>query len=299
MQRLARVPGFEGGVRGLLEALREVYDQAAADNIFFLASGLTFALLLAAVPFLLLLVAAAGAILSPTMNVPPDTALEWLAGFLPVSESVRREVWSTILDLADVSQSFSPISAVLFLWFSTRLFGALRTALDYVFDLRHGVGVLTAKVKDIQLVLAASILLMANIGISTTFLAMSRRVLSRTSIPAGPALTILGYVAAVGAIFLMFLLIYKFVPTTSLGWRTAAVAAAFSSVGFELVKYGLGFYLTEIADYTRVFSAFATLVLVVVSFYYTAILFVLGAEVAKVYGYHRVMRQQREVFDPA
>ena len=277
--------------------VREVYDQAGADNIFFLASGLTFSLLLASIPFLLLIVAAAGAILAPTLNVPPDVALDWLAGFLPFSESVRREVWSTILDLANVSQAASPISAVLFLWFSTRLFGALRSALDYVFDLRHEVSLLAAKFRDIQLVLAASLLLTANIGISTTFLAMSRRVLSRTSIPPGPVLTMLGSIAAIGAIFLMFLLIYKFAPTTNLAWRTATVAAAFSSLGFEMVKYGLGFYVTEIADFTRIFSAFATLALVVVSFYYAAILFILGAEVAKVVAYHRVMRQQREVFD--
>ncbi|MDH3297159.1 MAG: YihY/virulence factor BrkB family protein [Gemmatimonadota bacterium] len=267
--------------------------------MFFLASGLTFSLLLAAIPFLLLVVAAAGAILAPTLNVPPEVALDWLAGLLPVSESVRRDVWATILDLADVSRSASPISALLFVWFSTRLFGALRTALDDVFDLRHGVGVLAAKLRDLQVVLVASLLLLANVGITTTFLAMSRRVLSRTPIPPGPALTLLGYLTALGAIFLMFLLIYKFVPTVSLGWRTATVAAGFASVGFELVKYGLGLYLTEVADFTRVFSAFATLVLVVVSFYYVAILFILGAEVAKVHAYQRVMRVQREVFDPA
>ncbi len=283
----------------MIEFLREVYDQSGADNIFFLASGLTFSLLLAAIPFLLLLVAAAGAVLAPTLNVPPDVALDWLARFLPVSESVRRDVWATILDLADVSQSASPISALLFLWFSTRLFGALRTALDHVFDLRHGVGLVAAKLRDVQLVVAASVLLLANVGITTTFLAMSRRVLSRTSIPPGPALTLLGYLTAFGAIFLMFLLIYKFVPATSLGWRTAAIAALVASIGFEAVKYGLSLYLTEIADFTRVFSAFATLVLVVVSFYYTAILFILGAEVAKVRAYQRVMRHQREVFDSA
>ncbi|MFQ5529488.1 MAG: YihY/virulence factor BrkB family protein [Gemmatimonadota bacterium] len=282
-----------------MEFAREVYDQAGADNIFFLASGLTFSLLLAAVPFLLLLVAAAGAMLAPTLNVPPEVALDWLAGFLPVSESVRRDVWATILDLADVSRSASPISALLFVWFSTRLFGALRTALDHVFDLRHEVGMLAAKFRDLQLVLAASLLLVANVGITTTFLAMSQRVLSRTPIPAGPVLTLLGYVAAFAAIFLMFLLIYKFVPTVTLGWRTATTAAVFASVGFELVKFGLGVYLTEVADFTRVFSAFATLVLVVVSFYYTAILFILAAEVAKVRAYQRVMRVQREVFDPA
>lgn len=292
-----RVPGFEGGVRGALEFVREVYDQSGADNIFFLASGITFSLLLAAIPFLLLLVAAAGAILAPTLDVSQGVALDWLAGFLPVSESFRREIWVTILDLADVSRTASPISALLFLWFSTRLFGSLRTALDHVFDLRHAVGLVVAKVRDIQLVLAASLLLVANIGITTTFLAMSQRLLSRTPIPVGPALTFLGYLTAFGAIFLMFLLIYKYVPATSLGWNTATAAAVFASVGFEAVKYGLGVYLTEVADFTRVFSAFTTLVLIVVSFYYTAIVFILGAEVAKVRAYHRVMRHQREVFD--
>ncbi|MCH8283877.1 MAG: YihY/virulence factor BrkB family protein, partial [Chloroflexi bacterium] len=76
--------------------------------------------------------------------------------------------------------------------------------------------------------------------------------------------------------------VYKFVPTTSLGWRTAIVAAVFASIGFEAVKYGLGVYLTEFADFTRVSSAFATLILVVVSFGFLIPLripayFVLGA----------------------
>lgn len=250
-------------------------------------------------PFLLLLASVVSVLVSPTLEMSPDEALDWVAAYLPVADTVRRDVWTTVVELADISRAATPISAVLFLWFSTRLFGALRHVLDSVFDLREGPGILRGKWIDVQLVVAATLLLLANVGITTTFLAASNRFLARTPLPPGPVTAALSYVTAFVVIFLMFLLIYKFVPATSLGWRTAVEAALVASLGFELVKYGLSFYLTEVADFSQVFSNLATGVLFVLSFYYTAILFVLGAEVSKVLGLRRVMRHQREVFDAA
>lgn len=254
---------------------------------------------MAAVPFLLLLVSAASALLQPTLSVAPDAALDWIGSYLPVAEEVRRDVWNSLLELANVSRTATPISAALFLWFSTRLFGALRHVLDSVFDLREGPGILRGKWIDVQLVAAATLLLLANIGITTAILALGSRALAQTPLPSGSILNVLGYVVAFLVIFLLFLLIYKFVPATRLAWRTATEAALVSSVGFELVKYGLSFYLTRVADYSRVFSNLATVFLFIVTIYYTGILFVLGAEVAKVLRVRRVMRHQREVFDAA
>ncbi len=284
-------------MRGIPDLVRETYDQAGADNIFFLASGLTFSLMMAAVPFLLLLASAASALLSPILELPPDVALDWIARNLPVAEQVRRDVWASLLELADVSRTATPISAALFLWFSTRLFGSLRHVLDSVFDLREGPGMLRGKWIDVQLVVAATLLLLANVGITTAFSDVSSRVLAWSPLPAAPILAALSYPVALLAIYVMFLLIYKFVPATTLGWRTAAHAALVASLGFEVVKYGLSLYLTNVADYSRVFSNLATVFLFILSIYYTAMLFVLGAEVAKVLALRRVMRHQREVFD--
>lgn len=254
---------------------------------------------MAAVPFLLLLVSAVSALLSPMLALSPDAALDWIAGHLPVAEEVRRDVWASLLELADVSRTATPISAALFLWFSTRLFGSLRHVLDSVFDLREGPGILRGKWIDVQLVVAATLLLLANVGITTAFSDVSSRVLAWSPLPADPILAALSYPIAFLAIFVMFLLIYKFVPATSLGWRTAGEAALVASLGFEVVKYGLSLYLTNVADYSQVFSNLATVFLFILSIYYTAMLFVLGAEVAKVLALRRVMRHQREVFDTA
>ena len=294
-----RVPGFGGGFRGGLEFVREVYDQAASDDIFFLASGLTFSLMLAAIPFLALLLAVAGAILAPQMETPRDVVLDWIGSLLPVSEQVAQEVLAQLVDVVEISKSLGFISAILFVWFSTRLFGALRTVLDSVFDLREGPGILRAKILDVKLVVIATILLTANVAITTTFLTLSREWIEQLHVATGPPVQILGYATAFAAIFLMYLLIYRFVPATNLKWRTAAIAALVASIGFELLKVALGWYLSDVADFSRFFFAFATLVVLVVSFYYVAIAFVLGGEVGKVYAIRRAMRQQREAFDSA
>jgi len=279
--------------------MREVYDQAASDNIFFLASGLTFSLLLAAIPFLALVLAAAGVILAPQIDAPYNAVFDWVGSILPVSQSVEQEILGQLAQVVELSRSLGLISAVLFIWFSTRLFGALRTVLDSVFDLREGPGILRAKVLDAKLVVIATVLLAANVGITTMFLTASRRWIEHYSTATGPSLQLLGYGTAYAAIFLMFLLIYKFVPASSLRWRTAAIAALVASVGFELLKAALSWYLSDVADFSWFFFAFATLIILVLSFYYAAIAFVLGGEVAKVYSLRRAMRTQREGFHAA
>lgn len=291
------VPGFGRGIRGAWEYVREVYNQAAADNIFFLASGLTFSLLLAAIPLLILILSLAGMILAPRIEAPQNAVMQWLGSVMPVNEATEIQLRGQLQGVVESSRSVSIVSAVLFVWFSTRLFGSLRTVLEAVFDLREGPGIIKGKILDVKLVIIASILLTANIGITTTMTTVGRQLVERFHLPVAPALEALGYGTAYGAIFLMFLLIYKFVPPTRLQWRNAIVAALFTAVGFELLKGALGWYLSEVADFSRVFFAFATLVVLVVSLYYAAVIFVLGGEVAKVYGLRRVMRRQRELFD--
>ncbi len=281
----------------LREFVAYVYEKAGDDNIFFLASGMTFSLVLAALPFLLLLLAVAGLVLAPHFEQPQGVVLARLWQLLPVgSASIQNYLAGQLHDVEASAGSVGLVSAALFVWFSTRLFGALRTVLAEVFDLGEGPGVIRGKWVDVQLVLVSTVLLTLNMAISAVLSGLGQQLLTHMGLEAGPTTRLAGFATAFLFIYVMFLLIFKFVSLNRVRWRTAALAALFASVSFELLKVGFGWYVTNFADYSSIFFAFSVLVVIVLATYYGSVLFILGGEVAQVYELRRTLRRQRQIF---
>lgn len=292
------MPARSGLGGRLLEFVREVYDRSGDDDVFFLASGLTFCLLLAAGPFLLLLLSAAGAFLASPFHLPQSEILNRFWQLFPVTDpEVREALQRQLRRLIASAGPVTVVSGVLFVWFSTRLFGALRTALAEVFDLRSRRGIVWGKVVDVEMVLISTVLLTVNIALTSAIGGLGLQVLTHLGMRPGIPERLVGLLTAFFFIYVMFLLIYKFVPARQLSWRTASVAALFAAAGFELLKWGFGWYVTNYADFSRVFFTLTTVVVVVITLYYGAILFLLGGEVAQVYQMRRTMRAQRETFE--
>ncbi|MEE8596036.1 MAG: YihY/virulence factor BrkB family protein [Gemmatimonadota bacterium] len=281
----------------------DVYNRAADDNIFFLASGLTFGVLLAAIPFLLLLIYVASLVLSPYFGpgVAEDEVLEALWRIMPVtSPEVIETARAYISQIIASAGSIGLIGGILFVWFSTRLFGALRTALNQVFDLKDTRGIVRGKIGDMQMVVVSTLLLSVNIAVTSTMKVLGDRgiqFLGQLGLRAGSPQKAFAFLTAFTFVFLMFLLIYKYVPARRLPWRTAIIASLFAATTFELLKMGFSWWVANYANYSAVFFAFATLVVLIISSYYASILFVLGGEVAQVYEVRRKLRRQREFFD--
>ncbi len=287
-----------------------VVEKAEDDNIFVLASGLTFSVLVAAVPLLLIIVS----LLSLTLEAAAEAAgvepIEQLWRYLDVivpvlsggaAGSAGRDLPEEVINLAvERGQAIGVISFVAFVWFSTRLFGSLRAVLREVFDLRQSRGIVQGKIFDAEMVLVSSVLVILNIGITIVFnLAKARgfEFLGLSATHIGILEAISAQVTALAFIFLLFLLLYKYMPARRVPWRIAVTAAGFTAICWEILKFGFGFYLTQIASYRSIYGGIATLVVVVVWLYYLSIIFVLGAEVAQVHELRRVRREQIEVLE--
>jgi len=82
-----------------------------------------------------------------------------------------------------------------------------------------------------------------------------------------------------------FALIYRFVPRATIKWRDVWVGAAVTAALFTVGKWVIGLYLGK-STVASSFGAFASLVIVMVWVYYSAQIFLLGAEFTWVYARH-------------
>jgi len=95
----------------------------------------------------------------------------------------------------------------------------------------------------------------------------------------------------------MFFALYKFLPNRRIRWQSALVAAAVTSVLFELAKIVFTSYVGRFNPGSLYTGTLYGLVIMVVWVYYAAVIFILGGEVGQVYELRRVRQRQREILE--
>jgi len=288
----------------LRDYAKRVWDNASEDNIFFLAGGIAFNILLAAVPFVLLLVSG----LATLLNHSADETFADVTGIIdsllpPHAETSESPVHTLLIDIIRSRGAVGVYSAIGFIWFSTRLFGSLRSVLADVFDIEQDRGIVQGKLFDVQITIMATLLLVAYTGLSAYLaLATSRGValFERLGIRADVMGSVeygIGRLVAFVFVALMFFSLYKFLPNRRIRSKTALLAAVFTSGMIEIAKNVFTAYVAEFdpgSIYTGTLYAF---VIIVFWVYYAAMIFILGSEVGQVYELRRVRRLQRETFE--
>ena len=103
-------------------------------------------------------------------------------------------------------------------------------------------------------------------------------------------LEILNFVVSLLVITVMFALMYKILPRIKIGWRDVWIGALVTALLFTIGKFLVGMYLGR-AGVASSFGAAGSLAVLLVWVYYSAQIFLLGAEFTWVYA-HRVGSRQ-------
>jgi membrane protein len=80
----------------------------------------------------------------------------------------------------------------------------------------------------------------------------------------------------------LFAVIYRLLPEARVSWREVWVGALSASLLFTVGKFALSLYLTY-SNVRTVFGAASSFVVVLIWIYYSAQIFLYGAEVCRVY----------------
>ena len=258
------------------------------DDVMFLASGVAFNLLLAVVPFILLLVSTSIFFLGNTPDRAADAALAFLDRLLPTSDwGAGQSVRETVREIARVSGSVTLFSAIGFLWFSTRVFSSMRSVFQKTFDVPNERGILHGKLFDLVGSFLAAIGITLYGALTAYLLVASTRgasVLVRLGVRdsfMGPLEYAFGRVLAFSLVVVLCFAVYRLVPNRSIRTRIAWIGSITTSVLFELARILFAMYVQRFPPGSLYTGALATLVVVTLWTYYSSLIFIIGAEVAQ------------------
>jgi membrane protein len=281
-------------------------------NLPLLASALAFDALLAVIPLIGLILAGLSFFFSRTSfaDVSPG---DIVARFLPQHDfhGGTTDPFLVVEHLVNKIQGYNAtkltlVAVPLALWFSTRVFAAVRICLSTVFQVRqrpvrgHFVwsyiaGYLLGKARDMAIVIVVVLLAALN-TISTTLLS----VMTARGVQLDPhwswLVSVGGRLAGQGLAFLfgiaLFVTLYRYASPKRLAWSGALIAATLATVGFELAKRVYGLYLAYVSHAGQ-FSVDADLgaaLLFILWIWYMSLVFLFGAATADVWDHAREAR---------
>ena len=291
--------------------LRRVLQAADESHVPFLASALTFDALLAAVPFILLILIGLAQLVQAMSGAEASDPTAVFHGFLPPHARTGGDPFSVIegvlAGIASNSATISVYAIPTFLWFSTRLFAGIRTSLNHVFDVsvrparrRNFLALWAlAKARDATMVLATLTLFLINAALTAGLTLVEAR---GKDWPALAFLFTTGGRAISEAVTLLFsvslfFVIYKYASVRKLPWRTALLAAGFTATAFEIAKRLYALYLQNFATLRAPTgdANIGAIGLFVLWVYYTAVVFLLGGVVAETWELRRMQKKQRAI----
>jgi len=270
--------------------LRRIWHHSADDDLLFLASGVAFGILLAALPFALLVMSGLATILNGTPDRTAMSVHQLLDTLLPShSDAVEASVHELITGVLQSRGALGIWGAVGYFWFTARLFGALRSALSQVLDFGTQRSIVAGKLFDFRLTVVATLIVTAYLALTAyVAIATSRGVQLfvnlglRTEVMSGLESAIGRLFAFVLIVALIFLL-YRFIPVRGIPTRAALVGAMVASIMFELTRVAYAALTGVLSPATIYTGTLYTIVSIVFWVYYAAIIFLIGGEVARVH----------------
>lgn len=279
--------------------VKRTIEGAYEDNLPFLASALSFDVILTAIPFLVVLLAVVGTLVQYQITVQQVNLEELLRRFMPATtgaggDAVRNV--ERILDQVVASRGqLTLVGLPLFLYFSTRLFGGLRAALNEVFDTEERRPWHLGKLIDLALVLLTGALLLSSVLMPALGARTIGTLQESSNFLVEWLYRLSLQIIAFGFSTALFLAVFKVLPSRRIAWRTAVVAAVFCALAFELAKRLYALYVANFVTLDRLASnanagAFFLLLLWI---YYTNCVLLIGGEIAEAYDLVRMRRAQR------
>jgi len=194
-----------------------------------------------------------------------------LLGHMLTSGSTQAKGWAAVIGIATTLAG------------AAAGFAELQTALNGIFrvPVRQGLrAMITARLLSLLLVIAVGVLLVASLAL-TAVITRSLGIFTDAGRLAQGATLVANEILTLGLAALLFALVLKVLPDRPVPWRYALRGGVLAAMLFQIAKVAIGWYIGRAAG-AAVYGAAAALVVLMLWIYFSAQVFLLGAEFAAV-----------------
>ena len=255
-------------------------------NASSLGAALSFYTLFSIAPILVIAMAVAGSIFGP--HVAETRVLDQMRALLGEAGAAAMQSLLSSAHQSGLKGVAAALGVVTLLVGATSVFGELQNTLDYIWKSPQKDSVvwwriLRSRILSVGLILGVGFLLMVSLLFSAALAALGAWFGSfmaqwRVILPA------LDLVLSLGLTTVLFAMIYKYVPREQIAWGDVWIGGLVTACLFSAGKLLIGLYLGR-SSLSSAYGAAGSIMVLLLWIYYSAEIFLLGAEFTHVFTY--------------
>ena len=267
-------------VREMWAIVKEAGNESLVDRVPRLGAALAFYATFALAPLLVIVVAIAGLVFG--REAAEGRMLGEMRSLVGSEGSNALQSMVAAAGRPGAGVVASLVGGLVLLFGAVGLFVELQDALNTIWEVEPKPGrslwvIVRGRFLSFSLVLGSAFLLLVSLVLSAAMAAVSGLLGGESS---SVLSHIIHWVVSFGVITGLFAMMYRFLPDAEIAWTDVWFGAAVSSVLFAMGKSLIGLYLGQAAT-TSVYGAAASFVVLLLWNYYTAQIFLFGAELTK------------------
>lgn len=275
-----------------------IYHRVSDNHLFLFAAGLAFSLLICIMPFILLLISLLGNLLeNESIRGQLASFFETVIPYSSYADFVNSVVVNRIEEIKNYKNVAGYVGLIGLFFAASGFFATLRTILNRSFQVTKSKHFLIGKLRDFAMILTLVFAFLITTIILPFWEALLDAIPRIAEIPFIDVNFIKRTVSVFSSpilLFVLFFIFYKLIPYGRMSKKVVAVSALWATVLWTLAEMLFGYFLVNFAAFNRIYGTYVFLIVVIFWIYYSAIVFLLGAQIGQLYRERREMNSLKE-----
>jgi len=281
---------FVANCKKIIKTINEFGTTVSDHNLFILAGGIAFNVLLYIIPLILIFVYFINIFIETDDLI--QIIRDALLNYLPHTDLYSSFIANVVIEIQRIAASAKIagiVGFVILLWISSTVISALNTCISMIFNVEQP-HYFRTKLKDLGTTILLNILILIYCFL-IPIVSISNSVIDNIF----PNF-LSGYISQATIIttqlvvsFLLFYFIYWIIPSnkTKTHHKTAIQATVIAVLATELARIIFTLYISTVTTYTRFYGTYAVIVTMAVWLYYSCFIILFSAELAQFIGIRR------------